>query len=213
MITANRIQIILFAGFTIILLGYFMVWLPGPGVGLMILGVELNEWIKFLPAVINGQVGFRHWAALPPATLAGMLALSTTNWSNKRLGSWVVRGLAAVIALLALPPLELIRDEPAGQWLFLVGLTLAPFILIAAASIWQKSPDFLPSNTPSALVLLLSALGLALPTWLLRQLIPVVSELEGIPLGFGAGAWLNVVGHMLTGAAAILTIAAVDNEG
>ena len=40
--------LILNASFTVILVGYLVVWLPGPAAGLQFIGVELGEWIKFL---------------------------------------------------------------------------------------------------------------------------------------------------------------------
>ena len=43
-------------GFTIILLGYFMVWLPNRLAGLSFIGLEIGEWVKFLPQLRSGQI-------------------------------------------------------------------------------------------------------------------------------------------------------------
>ena len=39
-------------GLTAIFIGYFLVWLPGPGAGLSLIGVEVGEWIKFLGCLL-----------------------------------------------------------------------------------------------------------------------------------------------------------------
>jgi len=48
------LQILIKAGFTAILLGYLLVWLPHEAAGLSFIGIELGEWVKFLPQVRSG---------------------------------------------------------------------------------------------------------------------------------------------------------------
>ena len=48
----NRSRLLVFhLGLTAIFIGYLTVWLPNELAGLAFLGVEIGEWVKFLPAV------------------------------------------------------------------------------------------------------------------------------------------------------------------
>ena len=64
-------QYFITAGFTVALAGYFMVWLPQPAAGLSFIGLDIGEWIKFLPQVQSGEAGInRNAFYLPPITLS-----------------------------------------------------------------------------------------------------------------------------------------------
>ena len=43
-------------GFALIFVGYLSVWLPNKAAGLAMLGLEIGEWVKFLPEVQFGQL-------------------------------------------------------------------------------------------------------------------------------------------------------------
>ncbi len=183
------------AGFTLILLGYLMVWLPNPAAGLALTGLEIGEWIKFLPEVQSGAIGPRELFYLPPITLALMMTLVTCSWPNRRWQTWVMRGLALAVSFLALPSIEAIRFEGLSQW----GLRVAAIALVAAAvagaaamSRWHPA-----ARLPRWLVIALALLGALLPLWLFFPIRDLVSNILGAPLGVGPGVWFHVLGHLL----------------
>ena len=188
----SRQQFWLPAGFTLILLGYFMVWLPGRVAGLSFIGLEMGEWVKFLPQVRNGEIlPGRNLFYLPPITLAMLMSLTTVCWLPGRWQNWAMRGLAMLVSLLAFPSLDAIRYEPPAEWLLrllLIGLAG----LVALGSRWLR-----PGRVWLALWLAIGLTGAILPTWVYGAIRPVASNLFGYPIGFGPGLWLNLIGHLL----------------
>ena len=191
-------------GFTAILLGYLVVWLPQPVVGLSFLGLEMGEWVKFLPQVRAGEIATnRNFFYLPPITLGLMMVIWTVNWPSGHWKTWALRGLAVLVALLAFPAFEAIRDEPPDQWI----LRLAMVVLVLFVALLLPFVDRLPSTKSEPISWLLIAslalLGIILPTWTYLAIRPAVAELIGGGVGVGPGVWLNGGGHLLVIVAAL----------
>jgi hypothetical protein len=185
---------------TAVLLAYFLPWLPHPAVGLRLIGLEMGEWVKFLPQVQSGEVAAgRNLFYLPPITLGLMLALWTAGWPNGRWQTWVMRGLAVFVSLLAFPALEAIRDEPSGEWLLRL-LLIAGVALVAVLS---GLGGRLPARLPWLLIFLLALPGAALPTWAYLAVRPVIADWLRAPIGIGPGVWLNLLGHLGLGLVAL----------
>ncbi len=188
-------QSLLLAGLTAVFIAYFLVWLPGPAVGLQFIGVEIGEWIKFLGVGLG-----RNWFYLPPITLGLMLVLLTLTWPPRRWQNWIMRGLALTVSLLSFPAIEAIRFEAASEWrlrLLLVGGVGVVAILTGLAERWT-----LPGWLPWLLLAVLGIVGAVFPFWFYLQVRPLVSQAVGLPVGIGPGVWLNGVGHLLVTAVA-----------
>ncbi|MGH2537799.1 MAG: hypothetical protein ACRDHL_10425 [Candidatus Promineifilaceae bacterium] len=191
-------------GLTAALAGYFMVWFPQPAVGLSLVGLELGEWSKFVPAVAAGQITpGRTLFYAPPLALGMALALWALPWRPARWQGWLARALGAAMALLAAPSLESILEEPAVVWLPRLGLVG----LVAAAALVTA---WLPAGLRAAglrwrwpLLAGLAAAGALLPSWAYLAMRPAIGELMGQPVGFGPGFWLNGLGFGLVGLVAI----------
>lgn len=193
---AGRLNL-LFVGLTAVLLGYFMVWLPGPAVGLQLIGIELGEWIKFL-----GVGGRRDWFYLPPIMIGLVLALLAATWPNGRPATWLARGLAVAVALLAFPAVAAIQLEPRGEWLpRLLGIGVVIVVAGLGAVVAARAPD---SHWPWLLMGLVALMGLLLPTIQYLAVRPVAEAIMRRPLGVGPGVWLNGGGALLVAAAAFL---------
>jgi hypothetical protein len=194
----SKVAIILRLGFTSILLAYFLVWLPQRVAGLSFIGLEIGEWVKFLPGVRVGEYfASRTLFYIPPITLALMILAWTLGWSNHRWQTWGTRFLAAVISLLAFPPLESIRFEASDQWLAritLVILVVASSLLVSLAT---RLPEQWATIISGSAFLLLGLAGAILPTWTYLVLRPEISALFGESVGVGPGIWLNALGHLL----------------
>jgi hypothetical protein len=181
---------ILFLGLTAIFLGIFMVWLPGPSVGLQIIGIEMGEWIKFL-----GVGARRDLFYLPPIVLGLTLALLAATWPNNRPQTWLMRATGVAVATLAFPPIAAIQLEPAANWLpRLLAIVLVALVAGVGAVIAGRN-RFSPWPWLAMSLILLA--GAILPTW---QYLAVRGVFEGImlqPVGVGAGVWMDLVGGLL----------------
>lgn len=192
---------LLWVGFTLILAGYLMVWLPQPVAGLSLIGLEMGEWVKFLPEAQAGLLPDRNLFYLPPILLGLMMALWTAEWPNSRWQSWAVRGLAVLVGLLAFPAVEAVRFEPADQWLLRVGLVG----LVGAAAVLSGLMSPLSRLLP-LLLLVLAVAGLVLPVWAYLAARPVIAELLRTDVGIGPGLWLHIAGNLLVVAAVVLLL-------
>jgi hypothetical protein len=192
------IQLILKIGFTSILLGYFLVWLPHRAAGLSLIGLEMGEWTKFLPKMQQGQYFLdRILFYLPPITLSLMLITWTMEWPNDSWKTWAMRGMAVVISLLAFPPIESIRFEASDQWmtrLILVLLVVLSAVLCSQAS---RLPQRRIQVIKWSLFAVLGVLGASLPLWTYLLLRPEISALFGESVGIGPGILLNTLGHLM----------------
>ncbi len=196
------------ASLTVILIGYLVVWLPGPAVGLQFIGVELGEWIKFL-----GVGASRNLLYLPPITLSLMILVNTAAWPNRRWQSWAARGLAVMVSLLAFPSIEAIRFEPSSEWLtrlLLIGLQLVVLVIAAIAA--GKGPSRTRAILRWSTLLLVGVVGALLPSWGYFSVRPLVAEAVGLPIGVGLGVWMNGVGHLLTAAVSFANLRALWSE-
>jgi len=195
---------LLMLGLTGMFVGYFLVWLPGPGVGLQLIGIEIGEWIKFL-----GVGPQRDLFYLPPVAIGLILAVWTALWPNSRWQTWAARVLATTIALLAFPAVAAITSEPPSEWLarlLLIGLVIAAAGLSAGLAAR-------PYRRVAWLAMSLVAIaGAVLPTWQYLAVRPVVAEIMRQPIGIGPGVWLNALGGALVAAVALVEYAAARQK-
>lgn len=187
--------------FTCIFAGYLTVWLPNDAAGLSFIGAEIGEWVKFLPQVRAGELLMsRNFFYLPPVLLGAMMILVTSRWSNSR-RTWAMRGLAILVAGLALPSIDAIRFEPASEWL----LRLLLVATVGALALLSGLPKKLPDLLNWLLIGVAALVGLLLPLWAYLIVRPVVAELWRQPVAFGPGIWLNSAGNLLVLLLALVT--------
>lgn len=188
---------LLFLGLTAILIGYFLVWLPGPSAGLQIIGIELGEWIKFL-----GVGARRDLFYLPPIVLGLTLSLLSAMWSNYRIQTWAVRVLAVGVSLLALPAVASMLTEPRREWLARVLLIGFVALLAGTSAILSQR-----KSNPKWIWLCIAVIGVAgavLPFVQFLAIRPVVMNILVQPVSIGLGLWLNTAGALLVGLIAFL---------
>ena len=187
--TQNQERLLL-AGLTAVFIGYLSVWLPGPAAGLQFLGVELGEWIKFL-----GVGAIRDLFYLPPIILGLMMAVLTMGWENGRWQTWLMRGLALLVSLLAFPAYEDLMGASRSEYLLRVALIGLVGLTIILAALFGKKLVANWAWLPWILLAILGIGGAALPLWYyVSQVQPYVSNVLGLSVGVGWGLILYTAG-------------------
>lgn len=184
-------QTLFLLSFTAILVGYLMVWLPGPSAGLQFLGLEMGEWTKFFGLGVK-----RNWFYLPPITLALLLLFFTIGWENGRVQTWLFRGVAVAVSLLAFPALEDITGPTQSEYLSrVVGIGLV--ILVAGLlTLFGGTKRPWLRRMAWGVMVFAGLVGLIWPLLIYGEVRPFASDLIGVPLGYGPGIWLNTAGHL-----------------
>lgn len=182
------------------LIGYFGAWVPHRVSGLVITGLDLGEYVKFLPLIRSGQITI--WRAgfyLPLVTVS--LTASLTAFAPRpplsRWLCWLLRllllALATVAALNLLPPAwdqsTFTNPEFRLQMIALAG----SLFVMGTSPLWA----LLPRRLTLTAVTLLSIGALWYPLHDFFQVLPSIRELYQQPLAPGWGLYLMVVGLFL----------------
>lgn len=196
--------------FTVILallflaMGYWGRWIAHPAAGLNILGVDLPEYVKFVPEARYGVIPINRlvFFALPVSLALGLILFASMRL---QLSVWL-RGLAGLlaipVALSMLPPAWtpglLMTSEFRTQTLVIMALMAATFLI----PLWkQLIPDWLRGG----LFILLGLLPLPALSAFFR-LMPALEKLYNHPLKPGPGVWFTLVGMILMAVAGVLLI-------
>jgi len=184
------------AGLLLALAGYLGAWIAHPAAGLVILGIDLAEYVKFLPEAKSGAVAvWRQWFILPAAALSLSLTLTA---ANRRLGlHWLAAAVcffaSLVAALTMLPPAwtpalliaEEFRLQTALLAVCLAGLPLSPLL--------GRLPLKLLAGA-SALLSTATAVGAVRQFALIK---PAIDRVYGRPPALGWGLFAYLAGSLM----------------
>lgn len=175
------------------LIGYFGPWVPHRAAGLVIVGLDLGELVKFLYPVQQGDIGlWREGFYLPLVTVS--VALSLFAWRRETgYPLWarlLLFGAALAAAANLLPP----------AWT--PGLLLAPEfrvqtgLLAGCVALALVSPlaALLPLRLAGLGVLVLAGAALYFPLAQFQWILPALADLYGQPLSPGWGPWVMGAG-------------------
>lgn len=179
------------------LAGYLGPWIDHRVAGLVITGLDLGEYVKFLPIVREGTVtlwrpGF--YAPLVAISAAALLAAYRADIGYR----WWLRvpllALATIAALNLVPPAWTPTRllEPEFRWqtssllLLLISVACAPLLAL------------LPHKIVATLVTLLTLAGIAAPSYGLWRVFGAIESLYRHALVPGWGLWLMVIGLCIT---------------
>jgi hypothetical protein len=185
--------------------GYFGPWVPHRAAGLVIIGLDLAEYVKFLPEVISGQIALTRelfYVPLFTASLsAGLLA-----------GRRSLPLLGRVLLACATIPLALAMLPPAWSPASLRTPEYRLQVLAIAACLLMLPGILLTRHLPRRLVLFVIALlGLAaalapVNSFLLVR--PAIAAVYNHPLPLGWGLWANLLGFLALSVVAIVDVLA-----
>ncbi len=175
------------------LAGYYGPWVPHRAAGLVIIGLDLAEYVKFLPEVRSGQIVFpRELFYLP--LLAASLAAALLA-SRRTLRPWlrVLCAVAAVpLALAVLPPAW--GPQTVAQSEFRLQIIAIAVCLACVPGIVLTR--LLPNRPVLALLATLCLAAAVLPTWAFLQVRAPIATLYSHPLPLGWGFWLCLAGFL-----------------
>jgi hypothetical protein len=186
-------------------LGYYGAWLSHETAALTLSGVDMGEFVKFLPGVLGGSLKLvRQFLYLPPFAVVVSVALLV---GSPRLHyPWPLRLLVLVLAvpvsLQLLPPAwsaaGLVSTEFRAQTIAL-GMC---WLLLAGFWLWGRLPDWL-GGAISMLVCLSAA---ALSGWQLLLAKPDIDDVYGTPPQVGWGFYLCIIGLFLVAVGSAILI-------
>lgn len=181
------------AAFAVALVGYFGAWVWHRAAGLVVTGVDLAEYVKFIPAYRGGEIRLLRESFYMPlvagSLIAGLIA------SRRVLPLWL-RWLAALLAI----PLALAMLPPAWSPAVLTQAEFRVQVVAIAACLLALILLLVTRFLPDWLVLLLIAvLALAAAIWPATGFLQLLAPIEALyrqPVRPGWGFWLSTLGFL-----------------
>jgi hypothetical protein len=187
-------------GVLLALVGYWGPWVDHKTAALVLSGLDMSEYVKFLTEVRGGStLVIRELFYLPPLAAALCLAL-LVGWPRYPLIlRAIMLSLAVGLCLVVLPPYPFVlhalsSPEFRGQFI----LSALCLLLIAASPLYRR----LPARLAKPVLIALALLG-AIPA--MSQFFavrPALNRAYGWPVQIGWGLWVMVVGFAFVIAAA-----------
>jgi hypothetical protein len=175
------------------LIGYYGPWVPHKAAGLIVIGLDLAEYVKFIPEVASGRIALHREIFYLPlfATSAGASLFASRRvlpeWTR-----WLLAFTAIPLALAMLPPAWnpaiLLMPEFRLQT---VAIALC-LLLVPGATLLRGLPD-----RPILVAIgLLSLAAAVVPAWGFVQVHVAIETLYRQPLALGWGFWLGAGGFL-----------------
>jgi hypothetical protein len=196
------LRLLLPLGWLLAASGYYGPWVAHPTAALSLGGVDMAEFVKFLPPVQDGSLALvRQLFYLPP--VAVVVAVAFFSWSRSLRYVWPLRWLflmaAVPLSMQLLPPawssVSLLSPEFRLQS---VALT-ACWFLLALSWLLGRLPAWIRGGL--AAILALAAASLA--SWQFELAKPAIDAVYGQPPTVGWGFFLMVAGLVVQAAAGI----------
>jgi len=168
------------------LIGYFGPWVNHRAAGLVVTGLDLGEYVKFLPAVRGGQLMlWREGFYLP--LVAVSLTFSMHAFRKPLRYPWPIRALLLALAMVAalnlLPPAwtPALLTTPEFQ------MQTAALVICLLAAGFSPFLALMPQPLPKIIVIGLSIGALWFPISGFLRVLPLISALYNHPLQPGWG--------------------------
>lgn len=190
-------RVLLPMGWALASIGYYGAWIAHDTAALTLSGVDMGEFVKFLPGVLDGTLQIvRQLLYLPPFAVAVSVALlvGSRRLRFPLLFQLLVLVLAAPVSLQLLPPAWSLTSLTSPEFRTqAISLTLC-WLLLAGFWLWARLPAWLTGAASAILCLA----AVALPAWQFLITKPAVDAVYGTPLPIGWGFYLCLVGLLLT---------------
>ncbi len=192
-------------GWVVATLGYFGPWIGHQTAALTLSGVDMGEFVKFLPGVVDGSLQVaRQLFYLAPFSVVVSIALLSSLTELKY--PWPLRTsmllLAIPVSLQLLPPAWAPSTLLSAEFrLQTIAMGLC-WLLLAASWLLGRLPSWLVGSLSAAI----SLGALILLSWQLVVAKPAIDDLYRIPPAIGWGVYLCLGGLALTTAASAVVM-------
>ena len=186
------------------LAGYFGPWTPHRAAGLVITGLDLAEYVKFVPQVLSGQIPIRREIFYLPL-LAGSL-ISSMLAAHQDLPRWLrlLLGLAAIpLALAMLPPAWNLDKLRLPEFRIQVIAILACLAFLPLAQLVFR---WMPRRLTLILAALFALAAAIAPASEFLRIQPALAEIYRSTAPLGWGFWANTLGLAAFALVAIATV-------
>jgi hypothetical protein len=189
-------RVLLPLGWLAAAIGVYGPWIAHPTAALTLSGVDMGEFVKFLPGTLDGSLQVtRQIFYLPPFAIVASIALEIG--ASQLHYPWYVRLaallLAVPVSLQLLPPAwsaaSLVTPEFRAQTIAL-GLS---WLLLAGFWLWPNLPLWLSCSMSAALALAAAILT----SWQYAVVKPAINQVYGTEPGIGWGFTLCMAGLAL----------------
>ncbi len=185
------------------LVGYFGAWVWHRAAGLVVTGVDMAEYVKFLPPVRAGQIDMLRESFYAPLAMGSLIA--GLSASRRVLPLWL-RWLAGISVI----PLALAMLPPAWSPGVLAMPEFRLQVFALAACIAALPLILVTRFLPDAVILpIVALLALIAAIWPASNFLAVLAPIEALYLTAispGWGFWASTVGFLMT---AVLSIYAL----
>lgn len=199
-------------GILITLFGYFGPWVNHQVAGLVVMGLDLGEYVKFLPPVRSGQISvWREGFYLPLITASLVSSLyafahkttvdSSDEHSNQAeqqsIYHWLMRPLFIIVAIVA--ALNMLPPAWAPWKLRLPEFRLQTMLIIFCLILMLLSPflALIPKRVRAIIATILAILSIWFPVSGFWRVLPTISELYNQEIWPGWGMYTMVIGLLL----------------
>lgn len=186
--------------FVVALVGYFGAWICHRAAGLVITGVDLAEYVKFLPPVRAGQLDILRESFYAPLAMGSLIAgLAASRRVLPLWLRWLVGFSAIPLALAMLPP----AWSPAVLAVPEFRLQVVALGICIVALALLLVTRFLPDAIILPIVALLALIA---AIWPAANFLPLLAPIETLYLSAirpGWGFWVSTSGFLLTAVLAI----------
>jgi hypothetical protein len=189
--------VLLLLGWLLAAVGYYGPWTVHSTAALTLSGVDIGEFVKFLPGVLEGSLAvIRQLFYLPPVTI--VLSVALLVGSRQLHYPWPLRiliiGLAVPVSLQLMPPawsLESLRTAEFRAQTIALGVC---WLALASFWLWGSLPAWLTASLSASLALA----ALVLSVWQFVLAKPAIDEVYRTAASFGWGFYLCQAGLAIT---------------
>jgi len=193
-------------GIALVLVGYWGPWVNHKAAALVLSGLDMAEFVKFLPEVQAGtEFMIRELFYLP--LLAAALCLALTGGNQYLHYPLWARGImvtmAIVLAMIVLPPYPfIVQALNSGEFRrqFLMGVGC--LAIIGGVLFYRR----LPRTAVAALLVIVSLAGAIPPVWQFLSVRNALDRLYGQPIHIGWGLWLMLAGLVIVAGSGTWTL-------
>jgi len=190
-------------GVALAVIGYWGPWVNHKTAALVLSGLDMAEFVKFLPGVRDGsEFMIRELFYLPPLAAALCLALigSSRLWRYPLWARTIMVIVAIVLAIIVLPPYPFIlqalgSDEFRRQFSMAAGC----LAVIGGTLLYRR----LPRAVVAGLLIVVSLAGAIPPLWQFFSIRSALDRVYGQPIHIGWGLWLTVAGFLVVAGAGV----------